>query len=375
MSTATPPDIRSGASTGLAEPSTIPPAQERDRRRPILLGLLVLAGAAGAVFGLPRWRFSQTHESTDNAQLDGHIVPVVARVAGFVSSVRVEENQRVRKGDTLVVLDAAEARARLAQADADLEGARAVSGDRGRPGQSETVVRSATNQRASLEAQVAVARANLRKAKADEGRMQDLIAKQIVSRQQVDAAQLAVQSATANLETAERQFAGATAGVDNAQLGKRLALARLASSQAVRDNAALQLTYTVITAPRDGFVSRKQVDAGQLVQAGQPVLTIVDDQDMWVAANFKETQLATLRIGQTAVIDVDAYDDCRGEGAIASMSAATGAKFALIPPDNATGNFTKVVQRVPVRLTITKGCGDDLALRPGMSVSVHVLTR
>ena len=354
---------------------TSPAAARGATRQRIVLGIVGVAAIAGIAAGVRSWSFGRTHASTDNAQVDGHIIPVVSRVGGFVADIRVRENERVKAGDTLLVLDDSEFRVRLAQADADLEAARAVAGSKGIAGQSETVVRSATNQRASVEAQVAAARANLQKAQADLGRMQELVAKQIVSRQQLDAAELAVRASTANLESAERQAAGASAGVENAQVGTRLARARLASAQAVRDNAALQLTYTRIVAPRDGYVSRKQVEAGQLVQAGQPVLTVVDDQDTWVSANFKETQLAALRVGQPADFDVDAYEGCVATGRVESLSAATGARFALIPPDNATGNFTKVVQRVPVRIAITTGCGPDRPLRPGMSVTVHVKTR
>ncbi len=371
MSTTTVPESTThanGAST-TASPAT------GGLRRKIILGIVAIAALTGLTIGFRMWRYAQAHASTDNAQVDGNIIPVVSRVGGFVSQVRVQDNARVKAGDTLVVLDDSEFRVRLAQAEGDLEAARAIAGGKGIAGQSEALVRSATSQRASLEAQVTAAKANLAKAQADLGRMEDLVAKQIVSRQQLDAAQLAVQSSQANLESAEKQLAGASAGVDNAQVGTRLAKARLASAQASRDNAALQLSYTVIVAPSDGFVSRKQVEVGQLVQPGQPVLTVVDEQDVWVSANFKETQLADLRVGQPVEFDVDAYEGCTAHGTVESLSPATGAKFALLPPDNATGNFTKVVQRVPVRIKITTGCGADRPLRPGMSVTAHVATR
>ncbi|HEX3868337.1 MAG TPA: HlyD family secretion protein, partial [Gemmatimonadaceae bacterium] len=163
--------------------------------------------------------------------------------------------------------------------------------------------------------------------------------------------------------------------VAGAQAGVRLATARLAGAQAARDNAALQLSYTRVVAPVTGIVSRSQIEPGQLVQVGQPLLTIVTDTGVFITANFKETQLGDIRVGQTAVIEVDAYGGAAAIGCVGSVSAATGSKFALLPPDNATGNFTKVVQRVPVRIDVKQGLGADRPLRPGMSVTVHVDTQ
>jgi membrane fusion protein (multidrug efflux system) len=307
--------------------------------------------------------------------VDGHIVPILAKVGGFVRRVDVTDNVRVGAGDTLVVIDDAEYKVRLAQADADLDAARVIAGGRGVDGQSEAVVRSASSQKEALEAQVRAAQASYQKAQSDLGRLKELADKQVISRQQLDAAQWAVDNAAANLQSAQRQIGGADAGIANAEAGTRLARARLAAMMAARDNAELQLSYTTITAPRAGLVSRKQVDPGQLVQPGQPLLTLVDDKDTWITANFKETQLARLRVGQPVDIDVDAYESCSARGAVESLSPATGARFALLPPDNATGNFTKVVQRVPVRIRVAQGCGADRPLRPGMSVVVHVETQ
>ena len=146
------------------------------------------------------------------------------------------------------------------------------------------------------------------------------------------------------------------------------------SAQATRDYAALQLQYAKVTTPESGIVSRKQVEVGQLVQPGQPLMWIVADTGAWVTANFKETQLASMHPGQSADVEVDAYKGCHADGKVLSISSATGAKFALLPPDNATANFTKVVQRIPVRIQIVRGCGSDRPLRPGMSVTAHVTT-
>jgi membrane fusion protein, multidrug efflux system len=366
MATATQPQ-----STSPRSPVTPAPAAPSGKRR-IVLGLVVLAALLGLGWGLKQWLYGRSHESTDNAQVDGHLVPVLAKVTGYITAVNVAENDHVRADSTLVRIDEREYAVRLAQADADLAAARATAGGRGIEGQAEAAVANAAGQRSALEAGIAGARANSVRAEADLARMRELVAKQVVSRQQLDAAQAAADAARAQLLAAQRSTSAAGAGVTNAQAGVRLAQARLAAAQAVRDNAALQLSYTRVTAPVTGVVSRKQVEVGQLVQAGQPLLTIVSDTGVWVTANFKETQLVDLRVGQPVELEVDAFGGCTAKGRVASVSAATGAKFALLPPDNATGNFTKVVQRVPVRIAITEGCGRDRQLRPGMSVAAHV---
>jgi membrane fusion protein (multidrug efflux system) len=345
------------------------------RRKFIVLPIVVLIALVGIVWGIKKWAYGRSHESTDNAQVDGHIVPVLAKVGGYVTAVRVVENVQVKEGAELVHLDDAEYKVKLAQADADLAAARSVAGGRGVTGQAEAQVQTASSQRQVLDAQIAAAEANRQKAVSDLARLKDLADKQIVSKQQLDGAQAAADAATANLEAVRRQATGAGAGIVNAEAGARYAQARLGAAQSARDNAALQLSYTSVTAPMAGIVSRKQVEVGQLVQPGQPLMTIVADTGVWVTANFKETQLADVKVGSAAEFDVDAYNGCKAEGKVESIGAATGAKFALLPPDNATGNFTKVVQRVPVRIQVTRGCGDGRPLRPGMSVEAHVVTR
>jgi len=364
MATATQPQSS-------AQRAPIPPAVTRapGGRRRIVLGLVALAAVLGLGWAVKQWLYGRSHESTDNAQVDGHLVPVLAKVSGYVTAVNVAENDRVRADSTLVRIDEREYAVRVAQADAELAAARAQVGG---SGMAEAQVANATGQRAALDASIAAARANSVKADADLARMRELVAKQIVSRQQLDAAQAAADAARAQLLSAQRSASAAGAGVTNAEAGVRLAQARLAAAQATRDNAALQLSYTRVVSPVGGIVSRKQVEVGQLVQAGQPLLTVVSDTGVWVTANFKETQLSDLRVGQAVELEVDAYGGCSAKGKVESVSAATGAKFALLPPDNATGNFTKVVQRVPVRIAITEGCGKGQPLRPGMSVAAHV---
>jgi membrane fusion protein (multidrug efflux system) len=332
--------------------------------------ILIAAGS----WGVSRWSFARAHESTDNAQIEGHIVPVVAKVGGYVTDVQAVENAAVSAGAMVVRIDDREYRVRLAQADADLAAARAAAGSPGEDGQAGTLVRTASNQRDVGMAQVDAARAQRTKATSDLARARELATKQIISQAQLDAAQAALDAATAQLAATERQVLAATSGIASAQAGVRLAVARRDAAQAAREQAALQLSYTAITAPLGGIASRKQVEVGQLVQPGQTLLSIVSDTGVFVTANLKETQLGRVRVGQTVELFVDAYE-ATAEGVVESIASATGAKFALLPPDNATGNFTKVVQRVPVRIRITKDLGADRPLRPGMSVEAHIAVR
>jgi membrane fusion protein, multidrug efflux system len=352
------------------EPVVTPPAKSTTRKK-IIIGVVVVAAAIALTWAIKTFIYSRAHETTDNAQVDGHIVPVLAKVGGYVTAVLVQDNDSVRNGQTLVRIDDAEYRVKVAQAEADLAAAQSAAGGRRFTGQSQAAVATASGQRSALDAQIQAALANQQKANADLARMRDLVSKQIVSAQQLDAAQAAAAAASADVEALQRQAAAAGGTVQNAQAGVRLAQARLEAAQASLENAKLQLSYTNVTAPETGTISKKQVEVGQLVQPGQTLMSIVADTGTWVTANFKETQLNRMHVGQPVALEVDAYPGCEAEGKVQSLSGATGARFALLPPDNATGNFTKVVQRLPVRIAITKGCGTTHPLRPGMSVVAH----
>jgi membrane fusion protein (multidrug efflux system) len=304
----------------------------------ILLGLLV--------FGARKWWWGRSHVSTDNAQVDGHIVPVLPKVGGYVAEVRVEENHNVKAGDTLVVLDDRDFRARLAQTDADLAALLATVSSRTRVGQAD--------------AAVAQAQANAVKAQADLARIEPLAIQNVVSQQQLDAARAAATAAQAQLASAQAALVGADA--------------RVAAARASRDQASLQLSYTRLTAPVNGVVSKKTVEIGQLVQPGQPLMSVVPLEDVWVTANLKETETADVTPGDSADITVDAYKGRHFRGHVESLSPATGAKFSLLPPDNATGNYTKVVQRIPVRIHLDDPVDPTHPLRPGMSVFATIKT-
>ena len=365
-----PPASGNGSSSAAVSGQRV----EKSSKKKLVLPIVGVVALILLFWAFQKFTYSRSHQSTDNAQVDGHIVPVLAKVGGFVKTVNVDENDRVKTGQLLVQLEDNDYRVRLQQAQADLAAAEATAGGNGFAGQAQAQVQSAAGQRAALDAQIGAARANANKADADLARARELAAKQIISKQQLDAALAAADVAHANLLAAQRQALAAGGTVNTAEAGVRVANARTLAARAAAANAQLQLDYTRITAPASGEVSRRQVEVGQLVAPGQPLLSIVADTGVWVTANFKETQLAKIRPGQPVEFEIDAYGGCVAEGKVESVSGATGAKFALLPPDNATGNFTKVVQRVPVRIKVTKPCADNYPLRPGLSANVHVDT-
>src|SRR5881628_1422170 len=335
---------RPSPSPAEAEVPAKPEGGSRKRTVFLIMGI-VLLGLIGV--GVRRWIFGLSHVSTDNAQVDGHIIPILPKVGGFVTDVRVDDNRPVKAGDTLVVLDDRDYRVRLEQADADLGVALAGVSNRARVGQAE--------------AQVAQAQANAQKAHADLERIKPLAEKDIVPKQALDAADAAARAADAALAAAQAALLGADA--------------RVAAARAARDQAALNLSYTRIIAPAEGVVSKKTVEVGQLVQPGQPLMSLVPLGDVWVTANLKETQTADVSPGDPADFTVDAYPGRHFSGHVESLSPATGAKFSLLPPDNATGNFTKVVQRIPVRIRLDGKNDPAHPLRPGMSVVVTIQTK
>ena len=338
---------------------------------PIALGLLALLGAG---FGVQHYLFSLHHVTTDDAQVDGHITPVLARVGGYVAEVRVNDNQSVRAGDVLVTLDDRDLRSKLAEADADLAALVATVGGAGRVGQAQAQLSAAQAAAAAADATVAQARANAEKAQSDLERFRSLVAKNIVSGQQMDAANAAAQAAQAQLLAAQGNADAARQQVVSAGAGLTVADAKVAAARAARDQVALQLSYTRILAPQTGIVAKRSVEVGQLVNPGQPLMTVVPMSTVWVTANLKETQVRDVRPGDEVEFSVDAYPGNTFHGTVESISPATGARFSLLPPDNATGNFTKVVQRIPVRITVTSQ-DPRRPLRPGMSANVTITTK
>ena len=354
-------------------------AGTKKKNRTFLYVLIALV-LVGGTFGLVKYIHAQHHEETDNAQIDALISPVIPRISGYVVEVRVKDNQHVRKGDTLVVLDDRDERIRVMQAEAAL---RAAEGNLGIAHASTAASKaSATAYEANVsaaEAQIAAARVSLRRATQDYERYANLIKDHSITQQQFEQAEAAKQTAERQLQALTdqknatlRQASSATAQSNATAQQVGVVSATIEQQQAELENARLNLSYTVITAPEDGYVSKVNVSVGQLLQAGQSLFSVVLDANPWVVANFKETQLEKMHPGQKVIIRIDAYPGHKFEGKVSSFSPATGARFALLPPDNATGNFVKVVQRLPVKIEFTGRDSFVRELRPGMNADVDV---
>jgi len=349
------------------------PAPPRSRRRGLLiLGALALAG--GVVAGVYVWA-TRNQVGTDDAALDGHIVPISTRITGYVTDVRVGDNDHATRGDTLVVLDDRDLTARLEQAEAELEGLLTTAGKDGRAGQARAQLAAARATAAGAEAAVVQAEAQAEQARNDLARYQTLAESNIVSRQQLDAARTAVRTAEAQVLAARRHAQAATEQVVAAEAALSGADARVEAARAARDQIALQLSYTRIVAPVTGEISRRSVEPGQMVQPGQPLLSIVQLDSVWAVANMKETDLQHVRIGDPVEIRVDTYPGHDFSGHVQSIDPGTGSLFSLLPPDNATGNFVKVVQRIPVRIALEHPQDPETVLRPGMSIEVKIHTK
>jgi membrane fusion protein (multidrug efflux system) len=349
------------------------PVRSRRKARPLIIGGVI--ALAAALYAAKTILHARHHVTTDNAQVDGHITPIASKVQAFVDRVLVEDNQRVNAGDTLAVLDTRDLQLRLNQAEADYASALASSGSVGRSGQAQAQLQATQAQAQGAQASVASAEAAFRKASADLERIRGLAAQRIVAAQQLDAAQAAYDAARANLQAAQGQAAAAQSQVSASGAGVSIASARLQAARTAVETARLNYSYAFVTAPVGGIVARRSAEAGALVQVGQPLMSIVPDSGVWVTANLKETQLRKVRIGDDVEFEVDAYPGTTFHGRVSSLSPATGARFALLPPDNATGNFTKVVQRVPVRIDVQGTRDPARPLRPGMSVQVDIETK
>ncbi len=307
-------------------------------------------------------------EFTDNAQVRQQIVPVNSRVQGYVKEIRFREYEPVKKGDTLVVIDDSDMRLRVAQARADYQNALA-----GR-GVADRTVGVASANVAVTEASIAEAKVLMDMAATDLARYSKLLEQEAVTRQQYDVAKTDYEAKKARYEMLARQRSATNSVVDETR--QRIAQndAGIELAKALLETAELNLSYCAIVAPCDGFASRKEIQVGQLVQPGQTLLDVVDSADVWVTANYKETQLRHIAPGSEVEIKVDAIPGVKFEGRVVSISKATGASLSLLPQDNSAGNFVKVRQRVPVRIEFAEGNdpAEMAKLRAGMNVECEV---
>jgi len=404
-----------------------PQPRSGSKARLIVAGsLMVILVAASAGYFHYRDRIS-----TDDAQVDAHIAPIAPKISGNISEILVNDNEIVKAGQVLVRIDprdyqakAAHARAELAEAESGAAGVRenvpltnATTASVTAAAQAQLTAASAeyarakadyekasSSELASAQADVDSKRATYDRAHADETRMEPLAAKNEISKQQFDAYKAAArvaesdlassvekaasaakqaQISKASMEAAQARVSAAQAGLDQAQANRRqvnissaqasTASAAILKARADLEAAELQRSYTTIVAPIDGMVTRKVIQLGQIVQPGQSLLTIVPLADVWVSANFKETQLANVRPGQKAEVQVDMYGRSF-EGHVDSVAGATGTKLSLLPPENATGNFVKVVQRIPVKIVL-ENVPAGFVFRPGMNVYATIFTR
>lgn len=410
-STANPPNGESH--------SAAPPGSRRSRffrDRPAARWFLIAALIALAIGGYFAWRYFSSYESTDDAQVDGYLYPVSARISGYVSHVYVTDNELVQPGQVLVEIDPRDYQVALDQAQAALSDAEAtaraagitvpvttvstnsqVATSEAEITNAEAGISAAQQQFDASRAQLVQAQANNTKAQHDLQRYKELVAKKEISEQQYDeavanaastgaavqAAQAAVAAANQGVQQARARLTQAQADLRAAQTGPQqvrstreralAALATVAEKRAAVEQAQLNLQYAKITAPVAGLVIRN-VEQGMNVQPGQQLLTVAPIEGLWVTADFKETQLKEMRPGQSAEITVDS-NGRQYRGHVNSIAGSTGARLSLLPPENATGNYVKVVQRIPVKITIDPGQNRDEFLRIGMSVEPKVFLK
>jgi len=385
---------------------------QKSSKRFIIIGVVAVL----VIVGLLWWWHSTYYEDTDDAQVNGHLIQISSRIAGHVIKVNVDENQYVEAGTVIAELDPKDFQTAVQQDEANLESAEAsyeaakvnvpvthvstgsqVSSAQADVSSADAQVVQAQHQLQAAQAAVLQAEANNTKAQADLERYKPLVEKDVISKQQFDAAvataaanKAALEQAKANLDAANAavrvardRVASAQASYKNAMTAPQLvaiqkakadqAAAMVEQARAALDQAKLNLSYTQIVAPTAGIITRKSVEVGQNVSVGQNMATLVSLDDIWITANFKETQLEHMRQGQHVTISVDAYGGRKYDGKVTQIGGATGSVLSLFPPENATGNYVKVVQRIPVRIDLTNhDQNSDHLLRPGMSVEPKV---
>ena len=320
-----------------------------------------------AVWGIITLVQLYNYEDTNDAQIEEYINPITSRVGGFIREIKYEENQEVKKGDTLLIIDNSEYQLQQEEAEAALSNAKAQISVL----ESNVLTTSKVSQ--ASQSQIAAAKAKLVKQQQDYDRYSRLFKVESATQQQLENSKAALDVATSEYQAAQENYQASLSKVNDIRSQKGVYEAEIKRRSALLNRGKLDLSYTVICAPYHGKMGRRTIQEGQQIQTGQTLAYIVDQEaGKWVIANFKETQIANMRANGSAEITADAFPGKTFKGAIVSLSPATGARFSLLPPDNSTGNFVKIVQRIPVKIKLTESREVVDQLRAGMNVNVKI---
>jgi membrane fusion protein (multidrug efflux system) len=338
-------------------------------KRHVLLGLGIAAGVAVAVWGVHWWTVGRFIESTDDAYVGADITAISPKVSGYITQVAVTDNQIVHAGDLLAQIDDRDYRAALQKAEGAVAAQQALLANLDA---NEHLQRAVIDQ---AHAGIDAAQAENVRARDDQARYRDLSSRAAVSVESAQRADAVFKTARADTEKAQAAFAAAQRQLDVITTQKQQARAALMQAEAERQLAQLNLGYTTLRAPVDGSIGNRRVRLGAFVEAGSPLLAVVPSRGLWIDANFKEDQLAHMKPGQPVTIRADVLPGREFHGRLGSLAPATGAQFSVLPPENATGNFTKIVQRVPVRVLLDERDATLGELRPGLSVTADIDTQ
>jgi membrane fusion protein (multidrug efflux system) len=345
------------------------PLEIKKKKSPLRLIILGIILIAGVIIGYNKISFALTHETTDNAQIETQIIPVLPRVSGYVKSIAVGDYDSVKAGQLVVELDDEELQTQLMQMEADYKAAEADILN---------AKASLNNAAVSLKVNkgdISLNEVKLKQAEEDYQRNKNLYADQAITRKQLDDSRYALEVATQQVNNSNNDYNAADSKIAISQSAIQKAVAALGVKKAAIEQQKLKISYTKIYAPQEGKLGKKNITVGQYVQAGTPLFSIVNDSTYWIVANFKETQIKKFHPGMPVDIELDAYPDMKITGSVESLSDATGAKFSLLPPDNASGNFVKVTQRVPVKIAIIDINKYKDILRAGLSAYISVSTK
>lgn len=318
---------------------------------------------AGLIIAIRYYFFASDYVTTNNAQVDQYVTPIASRVSGFIKEIRFAENQYVHKGDTLVILDGQEYSNKLQMAESDMQVLK------GQIAVSRKTVCTAQNKVAVQKARLEAAKAKVWQSEQNYKRFKNLLSEDAATNQQYEAAKASYEVSLAEQKAILNEQKAADLSTQEESSRVRPIESNVEQKKALLQNASLYISYTVITAPYNGWIGRKNIQTGQLVKEGETLLNLVSEEK-WVTANFRETQIASLHVGCEVLITADAYPDVEFAGIIESFSPASGARFSLLPQDNSTGNFVKIEQRIPMRIKFSKG-QDISMLRAGMNVVVN----